>query len=157
MSAGEKHTEGRPLSTVEAAAALDGCEYRSEMSREFEAMLKASGLVALFGGSDDLMEFRGAIHDEVGCCGGGVAHLTSEGLLQNECDNGECPHFERLQSAAAFIEAVWDDGGFSWRYDTAIPHSKFIVKEDGDNYCEGIVFAMDDVAAALTSATGSHA
>lgn len=138
------------LTPALAAKVLDGCEYGDECSREFEAMLKANGLVAVFGASDDLMEFRGAIHDEVGCYDGGTAYLARDGLLHNDCDDDRCPHFHRAKKRAAFIEAVWgDDGdGFSWKYKTEIPHEKFTVKEDGENYCEGIVFALSDVKAA---------
>lgn len=131
----------------EAAARLDGNEYCKEGSKELFQAMKAAGLVAVFGASDDLMEFRGAIYDEEGCCNGGTTYLTAAGKLQNDCENDDCPHFEKLKKTAATIEAVWDSGGFSWRYQTAIPHAKFIIKEDGENYCEGIVFALADVPA----------
>lgn len=129
----------------EAAAALDGNEYRKEGSRELFVAMREAGLVAVYGASDDLMEFNGAIHDEVGCWGGGTAFLTSEGLLVNDCDNDNCPHFDKLKARAATIDAKWGEGGFSWRYATDIPHSTFLIKEDGEDYCEGIVFALADV------------
>lgn len=130
----------------EAAAKLDGNEYREEGSKELFAAMKAAGLVAVFGASDDLMEFRGAINDEIGCWNGGTAYLTSAGLLVNDCESDNCPHFAKLQERATTIGAEWDVNGFSWVYDTQIPHSTFIIKEDGENYCEGIVFALADVA-----------
>lgn len=133
------------MTPQEAAAKLDGRQYRKEMPDGFAKQLKAAGLVAVYGASDDLMEFEGAIRDEVGCYDGGTAFLTPAGLLTNECENKECPHFLKLKEAATPIHANWDDGGFSWRYETSIPHAKFIIKEDDDNYCEGIVFALADV------------
>lgn len=133
------------MTPSEAAAKLDGNQYRKEGSKELFAAMKAGGLVAVYGASDDLMEFEGAISDEVGCYNGGTAYLTSAGLLQNDCENDDCPHFKKLKERAATIEANWDDGGFSWRYETKIPHVKFIIKEDDENYCEGIVFALADV------------
>jgi hypothetical protein len=134
------------MTPSEAAAKLDGNQYTKEGSRALFNELDAAGLVAVFGASDDLMEFRGAIHDEVGCYNGGTAYLTDEGLLQNSCDEGErCPYFARLQEQAIPIRANWDEGGFSWRYETNIPHVKFVIKEGDENYCEGIVFALSDV------------
>ena len=136
------------MTKEEAAAALDGCWYGREVTREMEAALKADGLVAVFGASDDLMEFRGAIRDEVGAYDGGYAHLTRAGLLTNDCDNDRCPHFERAKETAATIEAIWSPEGeaISWVYRTSIPHATFIVEEDGEPYCRGIVFSLSDVA-----------
>lgn len=133
------------MTPQEAAAKLDGREYRDELPKGFASELKAAGLVAVYGASDDLMEFEGAIHNEIGAYDGGFAYLTKAGLVQNECENDECPHFLRQQEAASMIEAKWDSGGFSWQYETTIPHATFVIKEDGDDYCEGIVFALADV------------
>lgn len=133
------------MTPAEAANELNNSQYRNEGSRELFARMKAAGLVAVFGASDDLMEFQGAIDDELGAYGGTTVYVTRNGLLQNDCDNDDCPHFAKLQKAATPIDAKWDDGGFSWRYDTAIPCARFIVKEDDENYCEGIVFSLADV------------
>lgn len=137
----ERETAG-PFTAAQAAAVLDGSEYGDECSVEFEAMLKANGLVAVFGASDDLMEFRGAIHDEVGCYSGGVAYLNADGILENDCNKDDCPYFVRAKLSARTIEARWDVDGFSWKYETAIPHVKFVINEDGETYCEGIVFEL---------------
>lgn len=131
----------------EAAGLLDGSEYGEEGSRELFAAMKAAGLVAVFGASDDLMEFRGAVDDEAGAYGGGIVRFTRDGLLRNECENDRCPYHAREKAKAATVKALWSDGGFSWRYETSIPHAKFTVREDGDTYCEGIVFALADVPA----------
>lgn len=128
-----------------AAAKINGNQYGKEVSTALAAELKSAGLVAVFGASDDLMEFRGAIYDEVGCYNGGTAHLTSDGLVTNNCDDEDCPYFAKLKEMCPTIEALWDEGGFSWRYKTAIPHATFVIKEDDDDYCEGIVFALADV------------
>lgn len=136
------------MTKEEAAAALDGCWYGREVTREMEAALKADGLVAVFGASDDLMEFRGAIRDEVGAYDGGYAYLTRAGLLTNDCDNDRCPHFERAKETATTVKAIWSPEGeaLSWVYRTSIPHATFIVKEDDEPYCRGIVFSLSDVA-----------
>lgn len=123
------------MTPQEAAKKLDGSQYREEGSRELFAAMKAAGLVAVFGASDDLVEFRGAIDDELGAYGGTTVYLAADGSLINDCVG-------RPKGKA--IEAKWDDGGYSWRYETAIPCERFVVREDDDLYCEGIVFALAD-------------
>lgn len=138
------------MSPKELAALLNGREYRKEITAAEEVQARAHGLVVVFGASDDLMEFRGAIHDEIGCFDGGTAYLTSAGLLQNDCENDcendECPHFEKMKEKAATIDALWcAEADYSWTFKTAIPHATFEIVEDGEPYCRGIVFALADV------------
>jgi hypothetical protein len=131
----------------EAAAQLDGKEYGKEESPDLWKAMAGAGLVAVFGASDDLMEIRGAAYEEYGAYGGGEARFTKDGLLDNRCSNERCPYHAEAAEGAVAVRAIWDDGGFSWRYETDIPHSKFIIKEGDENYCEGIVFALADVPA----------
>lgn len=133
------------MDVKEAAAKLDGSEYREEGSRELFAAMKAAGLVAVFGASDDLMEFRGAEDDEIGAYNGGKAYFTGKGLLRNECEDDDCPYHAKARKAAAVVNAVWDEDGLSWSYRTEIPHETFTVYEDGEPYCRGIVFALSDI------------
>lgn len=134
------------MDAKQAAAALDGNEYGNEGSTELFAQMKDAGLVAIFGASDDLMEFRGAIYDEVGCYDGGTAYLNESGLLTNSCYSDECPHFAKQQEMSRSIEAVWGDDGPSFTYKTSIPHETFKIMEDGEVYCIGIVFELKDAA-----------
>lgn len=135
------------MNAQDLAAKLNGCQYMKEISKELEAQAKAAGLVVVFGGSDDLIQFRGAIHDEVGASGGGTALLSPDGLLVNACQDDECPHFAQLKKRAARIEAQWCVGDeHSWTYSTAIPHTTFeVLEDDQPPYCLGIVFALSDV------------
>lgn len=132
------------LTALEASQRLDGGEYRREGSATLFAEMKAAGLVALFGASDDLAEFRGAIDDETGC---GTIYLTKAGLLANECDDWDCPHYREAKKAATAIEAIFGAADFDWTYKTAIPHETFVINEDGVPFCRGIVFALSDVPA----------
>jgi hypothetical protein len=139
------------MNAREAAQTLDGSDYGKEGSAGLFAEMKAAGLVAAFGASDDLIEFRGAIDDEQGAGEHSTHSLARKGLLKSECDCDDCPYYKKIEDAAPFIEAIWDDGGFSWRYclvgpdGSPIAHEKFLVMEDGDTYCEGIVFALADL------------
>lgn len=133
------------------ASLLDGIQYPAHrtISKDLIEQAKASGLVIVFGASDDLMEFEGAIRDEFGCYNGGTALVDAEGLLpdrENIEDDDELKAFFKREPIAKKIKAVWDKDGFSWIYETDIPHSTFDVWEGEDGYCRGIVFALADLA-----------
>jgi hypothetical protein len=133
--------------TVTFASQLNGNEYANEGSNELFQAMKDAGFVAVFGASDDLMEFRGAIDDVVGCYDGGFAYLTNAGLFQEMCtSSNRCPHEAALKEKCSTIEAVWDEGDYSWSYKTTIPHETFIINDDDEPYCRGIVFKLSDAA-----------
>ena len=135
------------MDTKTLAAQLNGRSYCHEITKEEEAIAKAAGLVVAFGASDDLLELRGAICDELGAYEGQTVHLTKEGLLENECGNEDCPYLKKLEAAAAPLEIIWHDEstGPCWTFTTTIPHETFEILEDGNPYCRGIVFALKDV------------
>lgn len=135
------------ITKEDAAEKLNNSEYGEEGSKELWAEMKVAGLVAVFGASDDLMEFRGAINDEVDAYDGTTVYLNGDGLFKSLCDNDDCPHERAQKKGATELEAFWDIDGFSWKYETDIPSIPFIVNEGGEPYCEGIVFALADVPA----------
>ncbi len=131
----------------QAAKVLDGARDAAKNVRvNSQAMLKANGLVAVFGASDDLMEFRGAVNEVKSLMlqrRHGIFHQSwafTERLRRRSLSSFRTKHKEISRPCAR-----WDVDGFSWKYETAIPHAKFIVKEDDSYYCEGIVFALSDV------------
>jgi hypothetical protein len=129
--------------TKEIADALEGIEYGELMTDEAERA-KASGLVICYGASDDLVEFEGAIEDET--CGPGDVYLTDTGLFHGTCDSMGCPHEVKICAESPRIRAVWHDkDGPCWTLETTIPHETFKVMEDGDVFCEGIVFRLVDI------------
>lgn len=130
--------------TKEIATIIDGMEYGEEPSEQLINDAKEDGIVIVFGASDDLMEFRGAITDELAIYGGGFAYLNKDGLLKNKCDNAECPYFIEKRLQAKSIAAVWDCGGYSWMYITEISHETFEILEEGEKYCRGLVFLLGD-------------
>lgn len=132
------------MTTKEIAAILDGMEYGQEIREQDLQYAKENRVVIVFGASDDLMEFRGAIEDEVDCYEGGGAYLDKNGLIVNKCDNEDCPYF-REKLLHAQVMAIWDCGGYSWMYTTEIPHETFVILEEGEKYCRGIVFLMEDL------------
>lgn len=135
------------MNAKEAAALLNGREYTKEITRDEMAALKDHGLVALFGASDDLAEFRGAWEDEEGCYGGGSIRVNADGIVRSQCDEGDqCPYFADKLAMARTIDAVFDEDGLTWLYRTEIPHETFVIMEDGETYCRGIVFLAGDAA-----------
>lgn len=128
-------------------AIFNGAEYPLQIGKETEARMKEAGIVAVFGAGDDLMEFRGAISDEVDAYNGTKVYLDSKGLIENKCEDHDCPyHAEAIKNAKRTIKALWNPNGrLSWAYETDILHEAFTVIEDGEPYCIGIVFKMADI------------
>jgi hypothetical protein len=135
------------------AEQLNGNPYRYEINKEQERLAKESGLVVIFGASDDLLEFRGIIHDEIGASDGTVAHLVKKkdgvGVIGDEDKTDLDKHMEEfgLPSLSTLeVEAVWcpDELDCSWLIATKHPHASFDIMEDGELYCAGIVVDIKD-------------
>ena len=131
--------------TKEIAAILDGMEYGDTISETNLKYAKENGAAIVVGASDDLLEFYGAINDEASCYGGGTVYFNHSGELRSECNSDDCPYFEKTKANASKIKAIWDSEGYSWTYETDIPHETFEILGDGEKYCRGIVFSIDDV------------
>ncbi|OYO76090.1 hypothetical protein C8E03_108134 [Lachnotalea glycerini] len=125
------------------AKMIDGKEYGYPMFSKKELQIaKDNGFVIVSGASDDLMEFEGTIQDEQGCYDGGMIYFDRQGAFGSD------------GYATNRIEALWcddkeskDDSGniITWTYKTDIPHETFMVYEDGEPYCRGIVFSIADL------------
>lgn len=130
------------------ATMLNGREMGDEITKLEEEVAKASGLVVLFGYSDDNAEFRGAIRDEFSCFDGGTMFVSKEGVFPEEdyhrCTCDHCG-YKAFEKSCKKIEAKWCEGDYSWTYMTDIPHATFEIMEDGDKFCRGIVFELKDV------------
>ena len=145
------------MNKEELAAKLNGNQYHLEISHELAKDAKSFGLVVVFGASDDLIEFRGAINDELGCYGGGIAKVDKEGLLPDRDsidDDDVLENFFSRRKTAKEIEAVWDRDGYSWIYETDIPHATFEIVEGAEKYCRGLVFALSDLQPSTTLTQG---
>jgi hypothetical protein len=142
------------MTKEELAARLQGTQYPFSRNapKGIFAEAKAAGLLIVYGASDDLMEFDGAFRDELGCYEGGTALIDAEGLLDrsqvdDDDDEAICA-FVLRKRAARSIEAIWNQDGYSWIYQTDIPHATFEVMEDDETYCRGLVIAMQDLTPA---------
>ena len=125
----------------ELAQLINGREYGYELFKDVRKAAKDVGLVIVSGASDDLMEFDGAIYDEGGCFDGGKVLFDRTGVSQDGDERANC------------IEALWcdksalDENGnvVTWTYKTDIPHETFIIYDNGETFCQGIVFDLSDV------------
>jgi len=134
------------MTPQEMAAMLNGRQYREELTTDEEKQAKDDGLVIIFGQSDDNMAICGAIRDEVGCYNGGTAYLTKDDLFdENSCEDENCPYKANARDLCKKIEAKWAEDGYSWTYETDIPHETFEIMEDEDKYCRGIVFHISSL------------
>lgn len=144
----------QPLIAI-IAQKLHGMEYPLCVPKAVAAEAKAAGIVIVYGASDDLMEFDGAIRDEIGANDGVVALVDSKGPLpswDSVKDEGEeaAADYMARKPHVREIEAIWcpkDMPETSWAYKTDIPHATFDIMEDGEIYCRGIVFELADLAA----------
>lgn len=118
---------------------LHGSEYPDIGDKELFAKMEKAGLVAVFGHSDDCMEFRGALYDEFY----DEVAVTERGIINNFCDEGDrCPNWREPNNAFT-VKPVFG-GDPAWVFETAIPHETFEVMEDGEVFQRGIVFRLTD-------------
>lgn len=130
----------------EFAKSIDGKErdYPQFTKGEIQTA-RENGFVIVYGCSDDLMEFRGAIDDEGGCYDGGRVYFNKTEVCQDESDRSAFDNYSNS------INAVWDGDTdeneklITWTYETEIPHETFMIYEGREPYCRGIVFSVGDL------------
>lgn len=127
----------------EFAKSISGKEYDfPQFTKEEIETAKENGFVIVYGGPDNLIKFEGTICEEIRCLSeGGTAWI-----IRNRASDAPMVVGEEA------IEAVWcggvkdtDGQEITWTYETEIPHETFMIYEDGEPYCRGIVFSIDDV------------
>lgn len=140
------------MTKEELAKSLDGVQYTKETKdKALIKQAKENGLVVVYGASDDLVEFDGAIYDEVGAFEGTEVFLYNDGIkfaiLKNH-EDCECEYcgFKKMKEPAKKITAKFDHNGYTWFISSKdIRHSTFKVMEGEEKFCRGIVFHVDDL------------
>jgi hypothetical protein len=130
------------MDAKELAAKLNGREYWQ---------VRQAGLVVVFGASDDLIEFRGAIRDEGDCYDGREVLIDAKGVLPSwdsasESEESAQEYFERKPKARMIKALFAKEGSYTWTYKTDIPHETFEIVKDGEPYCRGIVFNIGEIS-----------
>lgn len=141
------------MTIKEFADGLNGREYGSEITDFEDKRAKELGYVVVFGYSDDNMEFRGAINDEIGCYNGGEVHLSKDKIFapwdfcHSYDEDRPCELIELARKGCKVIESLWCDvtNDCAWSYKTDIPHEIFNIYEDGRVFCKGIVFSTQSL------------
>lgn len=137
------------------AEKLNGMEYPPKIPKELKKSAKDDGIVIVYGLSDDLAIFEGAIYDEIEAYEGGAASITEDGIDEgNKCEEGDrCPNYKPIpENERIQLRALWCPQGTkgpSWMFEFSAKHATFNIIEDGEVYCVGIVFAMADVRAKI--------
>jgi hypothetical protein len=146
------------MTKEEFAASLHGRDaHRFDLTKEETKQAKAAGLAVVFGQSDDLMEFRGAIEDEVGAWDGVTAVLFKhkDRFFATDADSiGEMDNARQevaamdAAEAGNLVTAVWGNAApeMRWLIKTALPHAPFDLMEDGEVYDRGLVLSLADLA-----------
>lgn len=128
--------EEEKMTAKELATSLDGRAYLEEITRKEELLAKENGLVVVFGYSDDNVEFRGAIDDELGAWEGGTFWVYKSGHVEES-------NWQEGESQK--IEALWcAPDSPDWTFKTEIPHETFKIFDGTDVYCIGLVFNMKE-------------
>lgn len=142
----------------ELAKLLNGRQYRNEMEQVEETAAKEGGLIVIFGASDDLVEFRGVIYDEIGAYDGTDFIIAIPGMEIPVDEDAET--YRRAKKLEAIpidadestikknrFSALWSPNELecSWLIKTDLPHSTFDIMEDNELYCRGLVISVSDL------------
>lgn len=134
------------MNKEQLAEKLNGREYGSEIEKAECAEAKAAGLVVIFGYSDDNVEFRGAVFDEVGIYGSGKLKVSRKGALpaHDGCDCEFCGYNDIARKCVE-INVAWATDEFTWELSADIPSAPFTIFDGGEKYCRGLVISIDDI------------
>jgi hypothetical protein len=139
------------MTKEQLAAQLNGREYPLRISKDEQTQAKKDGLVIIFGASDDLVEFDGAIYDEAGAWGG-VEILISKGAILEDIEpdeeevlkkHGVYTTVKDSRKSAIKITARWCKyAGYFWFIEASVPFAPFDVMEEGTTFCRGVVIDL---------------
>lgn len=135
------------MTKEELAKLLNGREYGHEITENEKQLAKDNSLVVVFGFSDDCIELRGAVDDEVY----GFALIDSKGILPSRSSlfdidsDDDSNDDEILDFLLRKNKAVKLKGTYSsiWEFTFPKEHFVFEIYEDDELYCKGIVFSLN--------------
>lgn len=126
------------------------------MTVDEEYLAQENGLLVCMGASDDLLDFKGIICDEIGVDNGGSAFIVKDEVGDIDIDIyyelDTILSLPASESPKIEITAHWNPyelPGCSWLIKTTLPHATFDIMEDGELYCRGIVIEKADIETAL--------
>lgn len=149
------------------AVKLNGREYGQEVSAELSKAAEAVGLIIIYGASYDLLEFDGAVAEELAAHGGKIVKFGRGAEILEAVDDDERETLERHHGLASTlkryadapgIQILWDTMGYSWVIEPfppltssnpgiSLPFAPFDIWEHGTKFCRGVVIDKADIAA----------
>lgn len=145
------------MDTVKLAEILNGREYGEEITKEQEEVAKECGLIVIFGSSDDLIEIRGAINEEIDSCNWTSFYIRNNEFIKKEDAIKELQNpvswyenyfkslVEKDLKNAKSINSNFNKDGYTWIITTNIPHETFEIFEGKEKFCRGIVIDINDL------------
>jgi hypothetical protein len=154
--------KGEIMTVKEWAKKISGFEYPADELDNLNKEMAADGIIIAHGASDDLLEFRGVIYDEVGAWEGTEVRISSRGkgtaFIFDEEENQDSFEFNQKEIVAMQqVKAIWSprcrdvednesgEAFASWLIETEIPHETFDIMEDGELFCWGVVLHVDNI------------
>ena len=163
----------KTMTKEELAARLNGCERRDDFPKELIEAARENNLVIIYGASDDLVCFAGAITDEADASDGGTFFLSKKGIPESDCTSDECPYYKRwlkqsIQSGRVKkVDVYWCGlrrgepmphdmyekiGKPTWSYVCTQFHGQFATfdifdteGDDRDYFCRAVVIDLDQI------------
>lgn len=139
------------MTPIEFAELLNNRDYMCEITKQEEDLARQHGLLVVFGYSDDLVEFRGIVYEEVSAYNGTTLQINSEGVIpkwetiQAGISEQEAEEYFRVKALPHVgIRAQWcSKGGPPWKI-TAIDidpshFASFLIIDEGEPFCQGLV------------------
>ena len=144
------------MTLKEWAEKFNNMEYGSTDIADANDELSKEGIVAVIGASDDLCEFYGALYEEFDCYNGENLYWNGTDFFTNgrkerflDYVDNEYPEFfdicYKMFNENTYYIKISDGEDCQFVYDTNIPCEKFKVMEDGELYCEGLLFYIKDL------------
>ena len=133
------------MTREELASKLDGLQYCDSAIENLSEEARYHGLIYVFGSSDDLLEFRGEINDEIGAYEGCTVKLNDCGIVEKKCEDDDCPHDLKIwRDAKHWVKAEWcpESMDTSWLITASVSVVTFDIFDEDFLYCRGIVFSI---------------
>jgi len=140
------------------AEKLDGREYLNELTEEEEKEALQDNVLIVYGYSDDDLELRGIIDDEIGAWNGTSIYIGRKNnkltwrFIQKENDymdhddeeEYDLTGFKKCGTIIAEFAPIneKEEVYATWSITTDMKHEKFNIMEDGELFCSGVVISL---------------
>ena len=109
-----------------------------QFTRETVQFAKENGFLILFGTADGIIKLNGVLYDEIHAPDTRKIYLDKKGFLEGK-------ESENVVDIVAYSKKDSNNAHISLAFETKIPHESFMIYDNGDLFCEAIVFRMSDI------------